>query len=385
MSWPMHEQDEIAAVGEVLRSGKVNYWTGNQGREFEREFAAYTGATYGVALANGTVALELALRAFGIGAGDDVIVTGRSFFASASCVVACGARPVFADVDPDSQNITVETIEAALTERTKAVVVVHLAGWPADMPRIVEFCKERGLRVVEDCAQAHGAAVGGRRVGAFGDAAAFSFCTDKIMSTGGEGGMLVTSDESAWRRAWAYKDHGKGWAAVHRTDYPPGFRWLHESFGTNWRMTEMQAAIGRIQLAKLPAWLAARRRNAEQLLQELNEVAALRLPTPAPDTNHAWYKFYCFLRPEMLAKGWDRERVLLEVGRRGAACYSGSCPEIYLEKAFDGSDSRPPRRFPVARALGETSLMLLVDPTQTPEAIEHAAATLRAVLDEARR
>jgi dTDP-4-amino-4,6-dideoxygalactose transaminase len=385
MSWPLHDQDEIAAVVEVLRSGRVNYWTGEHGKSFETEFAAYCGARFGVALANGTVALELALRALGIGPGDDVVVTARSFFASASCIVACGARPVFADVDADSQNVTAQTIEAALTQRTKAVIVVHLAGWPADMPSILALCRSRGLFVIEDCAQAHGAAVHGQRVGSFGAAAAFSFCTDKIISTGGEGGMLLAGDEGVHRRAWSYKDHGKSWAETQRTDHSPGFRWLHESFGTNWRMTEIQAAIGRLQLRKLDGWLAARERNAQQLIELLAQVPALRVPRPAAGVRHAWYKFYCFLRPEALKAAWSRDRVLGEVNGQGVACFTGSCPEIYRERAFDGSESRPPEALPVARRLGETSLMLLVDPLQTPASLEQAGSALRAVVRAATR
>jgi dTDP-4-amino-4,6-dideoxygalactose transaminase len=385
MSWPVYGEDEIAAVADVMRSGKVNYWTGRHGRELEAEFASYCGAKYGVALANGTVALELALRALKIGAGDDVVVTARSFFASASCIVACGARPVFADVDADSQNVTAATIEAALTPRTKAVIVVHLAGWPADMPGILALCRPRGVRVIEDCAQAHGASIMGQRVGSFGDAAAFSFCTDKIMSTGGEGGLLVTNDEALWSRAWSYKDHGKSWAAVHCADPAPGFRWLHESFGTNWRMPELQAAIARAQLGKLDRWLDIRARNAERLIEHLRLHSALRVPVPPAGFRHAWYKLYCFVRSEALKSGWDRDRVLRELGERGVPALSGSCPEIYLERAFDGSDSRPAQRFETARKLGETSLMLLVDPCQTKESLDSAAAALAAVLRRAAR
>jgi hypothetical protein len=385
MSWPFHEQDELSAVEHVLRSGRVNYWTGDHGRNFEAEFAAYCGAKHGVALANGTVALELALRALGIGVGDDVVVTARSFFASASCIVACGARPVFADVDADSQNVTAGTIEAALTPRSKAVIVVHLAGWPADMQSIFGLCQSRGLNIIEDCAQAHGAALHGQRVGSFGDAAAFSFCTDKIISTGGEGGMLLTDDERLWNRAWSYKDHGKSFAEASRTDHPPGFRWLHETFGTNWRMTEIQAAIGRAQLRKLEGWIGARERNAQQLYAKLNRVSALRVPWPSAGVRHAWYKFYCFLRLDALRQAWSRDRVLAEVGARGVACFTGSCPEIYRESAFDGSDSRPRQALPVARRLGDTSLMLLVDPAQTSASIEHAGEVLSAVVREATR
>jgi dTDP-4-amino-4,6-dideoxygalactose transaminase len=269
-NWPVFDDEQIAAAAAVLRSGRVNYWTGEEGRAFEAEFADAVGCRYGIALANGTVALELALRGFEIGAGDEVVVTPRTFLATASCAVACGATPVFADVDPVSQNITADTIRAVLSPRTKAVIAVHLAGWPCDMEPIATLCRERGLKLIEDCAQAHGATYRGRPVGSLGDAAAFSFCQDKIMTTAGEGGMLVTDDRTLWSRAWAYKDHGKSFEAVYERQHPPGFRWLHESFGTNWRMTELQAAIGRVQLRRLPAWLEHRRRNAAILTERLS-------------------------------------------------------------------------------------------------------------------
>lgn len=362
-AWPAFDDEQIAAAEAVLRSGKVNYWTGEEGRAFEAEFAEAAGCRYGIALANGTVALELALRSLGIGPGDEVVVTPRTFLASASCVVACGARPVFADVDPNSQNITAETIQSVLSARTKAVIAVHLAGWPCDMEPILALCRSRGLKLIEDCAQAHGATYLGRPVGSFGDASAFSFCQDKIMTTAGEGGMLVTNDAALWSRAWSYKDHGKSFEAVFERPHPPGFRWLHESFGTNWRMTEVQAAIGRVQLRRLPQWLDRRRRNAAILTERLAAIPALRVTRPPNHAGHAYYKYYAFVRTERLAAGWDRDRILAAIAAQGVPCFSGSCSEIYLEKAFDGTGFAPAQRLPVARALGETSVMLLVHPT----------------------
>ncbi len=381
--WPVFDDEQIAAATEVLRSGKVNYWTGEQGRAFETEFADAVGCRHGIALANGTVALELALRAFGIGAGDEVVVTPRTFLATASCAVACGARPVFADVDPVSQNITAETIQAVLTPRTKAVIAVHLAGWPCDMGPIVALCREHGLKLIEDCAQAHGATYRGQPVGSLGDVAAFSFCQDKIMTTAGEGGMLVTNDQVLWARAWAYKDHGKSFEAVYERAHPPGFRWLHESFGTNWRMTEIQAAIGRVQLRRLPAWVERRRRNAAILTERLQAVAALRLTRPPNHAGHAFYKYYAFVRPERLAPGWNRDRLLTAITARGIACFTGSCSEIYRERAFDGTGMAPGQPLPVARELGDTALMFLVDPTLGDGDMEHMADVIEAVFAEA--
>lgn len=361
--WPFFAQDEIAAAMTPLSSGKVNYWTGTEGREFEREFAAYTGCSHAIALSNGTVALELALYALGIGSGDEVITTCRTFIASASCIVMRGATPVLADVDPVSQNITADTIRPLITPRTKAIICVHLAGWPCDMDAIMELAREHGLKVVEDCAQAHGASYKGRPVGSLGDVAAFSFCQDKIMTTGGEGGMLTTNDPTLWEKAWAFKDHGKSYDAVYNRRHLPGFRWLHESFGTNGRLTEMQAAIGRVQLRKLPDWTNTRQRHAALLTESFCRIPALRV-TPVPGgIAHAMYKYYVFVRPELLAAGWDRDRIMDAVNAEGVPCYSGSCSEIYLEKAFVDQGLGPAERLPVAKELGETSLMFLVHPT----------------------
>lgn len=381
--WPHFDQDEIEAAAAVLRSGKVNYWTGEEGRLFEIEFADYLGCRHAIALSNGTVALELALHALDIGPGDEVVTTSRTFIASASCAVMRGATPVFADVDPVSQNITVESIARVTTPRTKAIIAVHLAGWPCDMDPIMEFAEARGIKVIEDCAQAHGAGYKGRKVGSIGHAAAFSFCQDKIMTTGGEGGMLTTNDSQLWEKAWAYKDHGKSHVAVYNTQHPPGFRWLHESFGTNMRMTEMQSAIGRLQLRKLPAWMERRQHNAGLLNAAFAGLPGLRVTLPPAEVEHAYYKYYVFVEPGQLAAGWNRDRIMAAVGEAGIPCLSGSCSEIYLEKAFAGSASLPPQRLPNARRLGETSLMLLVHPTLDERQMRDTIAAVSRVMQAA--
>ncbi len=365
--WPNYDQQEIDAVQDVLLSGKVNYWTGQEIRNFEEEFAWYCGVKHAVAVANGTVALEMAIKALRIGPGDEVIVTPRSFFASASAIVVQGAQAVFADVDPNSQNITSETIAPLITTRTKAIIAVHLAGMPCDMDPILELAAKHSLFVIEDCAQAHGARYKGRPVGSLGHVAAFSFCQDKIMSTGGEGGMLVTSDRSVWKRVWSLKDHGKNYDEVHGRDHAPGFRWLHTGFGTNARMTEMQAAIGRKQLRKMESWHKRRLGNASLLDEGLGKLPALRIPVIPRDMEPARYKYYVFIRPGMLAEGWDRDRVMNAITSEGVPCFGGSCSEIYREKAFQGTGMEPAERLPMARELGQTSLMFLVHPTLGPE------------------
>jgi len=379
--WPAFDDEHLDAVADVLRSGKVNYWTGEEGSRFEREFAELCDCRHAIAVANGSLALELALAAVGVRMGDEVIVTCRSFIASASACVMRGATAAFADVDPVSQNVTAETIRRAITPRTKAIVAVHLAGWPCEMDPIRERAEEHGLHVVEDCAQAHGATYKGRPVGSLGHAAAFSFCQDKILTTGGEGGMVTTNDEAIWLRAWSLKDHGKSWHAVHRRDHATVFKWLHESIGSNWRMTEMQAALGRVQLRRLPAWLDARRRHAARLHRGLAAFPALRLTIPPAHVEHGYYKYYAFLRPERLREGWSRDAVVGALQAEGIPCGSGICPEIYLERAFtDRSCARRPPRLPVARELGETSLMFLVHPTLGAAEIDDTCRAVGKVL-----
>ncbi len=363
----------------VLESGKVNYWTGDEGRSFEREFAEFVGCKHALALANGTVALEVALHALGVGPGDEVITTSRTFIASASCAVAVGARPVIAEVNRDSQNLTVDTIRPLITPRTKAIIAVHLAGWPCEMDEIMQLAREHGLRVIEDCAQAQGAMYRGRMVGSIGDVAAFSFCQDKIMTTGGEGGMLTTNDSALWERAWGYKDHGKSYDAVYNREHPIGFRWLHESFGTNGRMTEMQSAIGRVALKKVRGWVETRRRHAVILDGRLSKISALRIAMPPADLYHAYYKYYAFIRPELLAPGWDRDRIMEAINAEGIPCSVGSCSEIYREKAFL-SYPHSGERLPIARELGETSLMFLVHPTLAESDIEDTCRAVEKVM-----
>lgn len=381
--WPCFSEEEANAARDVVLSNRVNYWTGEQCRLFEQEFAAWARCKHAVALANGTVALDVALKVLAIGPGDEVIVTPRTFLASASAIVNAGAIPVFADVDRDSQNITAETIRRVLSPWTRGIICVHLAGWPCDMDPIMALASERGLKVIEDCAQAHGARYKGRPVGGLGHIGAWSFCQDKIMTTGGEGGMVTTNDPDLWSAMWSFKDHGKSWDAVYQREHPPGFRWLHESFGTNWRMIELQAAIGRIQLARMADWHRARLANAQWIWAAARQIDALRVPVPDPQIEHAAYKCYVFVRPERLRADWGRDRIIEAINAEGVPCYAGSCSEIYLEKAFDGTGWRPKARLPVARELGDNSLMFLVHPTLTQAEIMKTCNVLGAVMAQA--
>ena len=387
--WPSFTEEEANAVRDVLLSNKVNYWTGQEGRQFEVEFANYVGTEYAIALANGTVALDLALNALGVSEGDEVIVTSRTFLASVSSIVNAGAIPVFADVDSHSQNITAESIAAVVTPRSRAIVCVHLAGWPCDMDPIMDLAEQHDLFVIEDCAQAHVARYKGRAVGSIGHVGCWSFCQDKIMTTGGEGGMVTTNDRELWSKMWSFKDHGKSWEAVYEREHPPGFRWLHESFGTNWRMTEMQAAIGRIQLRRMPQWQAARAQYANQIWSTAAKLKGLRVPqfscegcngecSAVSRCEHAAYKCYLFVD----GTEQDRNTIMARINAAGVPCFSGSCSEVYLEKAFDGTSGRPEQRLPIAKRLGETSLMFLCHPTLTQAEIDKTCTVLTQVVTE---
>lgn len=382
-TWPSYSLEEIDVVQKVLLSNRVNYWTGQEGRFFEQEFAAWVETKHAIALSNGSVALELALRAIGIMPGDEVIVTPRTYIASVSSIVLAGAKPVFADVDADSQNITARSIERVLTRKTRAIICVHLAGWPCEMGAIMDLAIAKDLYVIEDCAQAHGARYNGYSVGALGHLAAWSFCQDKIMTTGGEGGMLTTDDEEFWKSSWAFKDHGKNYDTVNNLQRGSHFNWVHDSFGTNWRMTELQAALGRLQLRYMDKWHVYRLKNAKQIWDCARDLSGLYVPTIPQNIEHAAYKCYVFVDMSALKKNWNRDRILSEINAKGVPCFTGVCPEVYLEKAFDNTDYRPKVRLPVAKNLGDSSLMFLVHPTLGSQEIDQTCAVLKAVIKKA--
>lgn len=382
--WPSFTEEEADTVREIILSNRVNYWAGVECREFEKEFATWCGAGHAVALANGTLALDVALKALGIGSGDEVIVTPRTFIASVSCVVNAGAVPVFADIELDG-NISARTIAQVLSPRTKAIICVHLAGCPCDMDPIMSLAAEHSLKVIEDCAQAHGARYKGKSVGTIGHVGAWSFCQDKIMTTGGEGGMVTTNDRALWSAMWSYKDHGKSWEAVYERVHPPGFRWVHESFGTNWRMLEVQAAIGRIQLGRMADWTEKRTNNARRIAEVCRQFQVVHVSSIPEEWTHAYYRFYAYVQPENLAAGWSRDRIVEEISTHGVPCYHGSCSEVYREKAFDNTGWRPAEVLKCARKLGETSLMFLVHPTLTDEEIGKTCSVLHKVLSAAQK
>lgn len=389
--WPCYSKAEGNKAKKILLSNKVNYWTGVECRKFENEFANFSNTKYSVALANGTLAIDAALAALSIGSGDEVIVTSRTFIASVSSIINAGAIPVFADICSNSQNITTTNIEKKITKKTKAVLCVHIAGFPCQMDRIVKLARNKNIYVIEDCAQAHGAKLKGKSVGSFGDVGCWSFCQDKIMTTCGEGGMITTNKKNIWEKIWSLKDHGKSFKSVYKKVHPKGFRWVHDSFGHNWRMTEIQAAIGRIQLQKMNAWTKKRNKYQNMIWHQCLSFKALRVPKFNDETwkfyhegnVHAAYKCYVFVQEQFLKSNWSRDRIVSEINNLNVPCYTGSCSEVYLEKAFENQSFKPKKRLKNAKKLGETSLMFLIHPSLKMHEVKSTCKAISLVLNKA--
>lgn len=390
-AWPHFEKDEIDAACAVLKSGKVNYWTGNEVKKFEREFAQFLGAKYTIAVANGSLALELALTILDIGQGDEVIVPNRTFIASASCCVMRGAVPVFADIDRESQNITLASIKKTFSPKTKAIICVHLAGGACEMEEIISFARENDLYIIEDCAQSLGGKYKARMLGTFGDIAAFSFCQDKIMTTGGEGGMVVTNNKEWYKKAWSYKDHGKDFDFYMNGKKTKSY---YTSLGSNWRMTAIQAAIGRKALKKVPKWIRKRRKYAKMLNDGLKDVPGIRLTIPPEHIEHIYYKYYMFIKPEDLKKNWDRDKIMQAISAEGIYCQSGIPGRIGEESCWTKTkltgtreiqDLMLKEHLPVDYELSKTALMFQVHPTLDEQAINDTIQAVKKVMNIAAR
>tara|TARA_B100000242_G_C43055460_1_gene493971 strand:- start:7060 stop:8226 length:1167 start_codon:yes stop_codon:yes gene_type:complete len=381
--WPHFDQEQIDAVQGVLKSGRVNYWTGQETKEFEKEFLNLSGTKFCLAVANGSVALSAAYIALGLKKGDEIITTPRTFIATSSCAVLLGIKPVFADVDIDSGNITADSIAPHINKNTKAISVVHIGGWPADMDKINKLARNFNLKIIEDCSQAHGAKINGKNVGSFGDIAVWSFCQDKIISTAGEGGMIATNNENLYDKIWSLRDHGKSRNEVYKQTNQKSFRWLHESFGTNLRITEIQSSIGRIQLKNLNNTIKKRQTNANIIDSAIKDLNIIRIPKIPKNVFHARYKYYVYLNKEKIHKEWDREKILSEINKMGFPAFSGTCGEIYLEKCFKNNNLEPKLRLTNAKIMADNSLMFLVHPTIDEKQMNSYSEAIKNILIKA--
>ena len=389
----MYTKKQIQLVSKVLKTNKTNYWTGNECRNFEKEFSNYHGVKYSLAVSNGSVALELALKSLGLKNNDQVIVTPRSFIISASCVLNLGFKPVFADVD-DNGNLSIEGIKKVYNKNIKAIVVVHLNGLSCDLDPILKFTKKNKLFLIEDCAQAHGAFYKGKKVGSFGNISTWSFCQDKIISTGGEGGMITTNNKNLFLKIWSMKDHGKNYNSVFYKKHKTGFKWLHDHLGSNYRMTEMQAAIGRVQLRSLDKLVKKRNSIANLYLNELKnyyqKYEILKKPDFRCETcplkknakkcnkcTHSFYRLNLFINKKKI----NQIKLIEQFNKNKIECGVGSCPEIYQEKIFKKLKLYPRKRLQNAKLLGETSIMFPINPNKSLTKIKAEINSIKKVLN----
>jgi perosamine synthetase len=358
--WPLLGPEDVTAVAEVLDSGKLTQLSGRSVADFERAFAEWHGIEHCVATSSGTTAIHAALIALDVGPGDEVIVPAHTFIASATPVLHQGATPVFTDVEERTFCISPDSVRERVTERTKAIIAVHLNGHPADLDALLEIARPRGIAIIEDAAQAHGATYKGRKAGTIGEAGCFSFWEDKIITTGGEGGAIITADPALADRMRRIRHHGEGPVEGERAYY-------HVELGYNYRMTSIQAATGLVQLRKLDEYLIARRRNAAHLSERLGEIPQVEPPFVADYAVHSYYKYICRLRRESgpstrLRTSIDIARFVAAVAAEGLPIsrrYPTPLPQqpVFRDAGLAGAAC------PVAERLSGELFMLLVHPT----------------------
>jgi len=392
IKYPQFDRYSLEKVKKVLESGRVNYWTGDECKDFEKEFSNYHKVKYSLSVSNGSVALEMALKALNLKKKDSVIVTPRSFVISASCVINLGLKPIFADVD-DNGNLSIEGIKKAYKKNVKAIIVVHLNGLSCDLDPIIKFVKKNKIFLIEDCSQAHGATYKGKKVGSFGNISTWSFCQDKIISTGGEGGMISTNNRKLWLKLWSLKDHGKNFKSVFYKKHKTGFRWLHDHFGSNYRMTEMQAAIGRQQLKSLDEQIKKRNLIADLYLKGLKDYYLkydiLKKPHLKIQNHslkqdkryyrqhiHAFYRLNLFINKNKI----KQNKLIQQLQKNKIDCGVGSCPEIYREKIFRKLKLYPKKRLLNAKLLGETSIMFPINPYKALTKIKSEINSIKKIL-----
>ncbi len=333
--WPAFDENAIRAVERVLRSGKVNYWTGRLGMEFEQRFAAWQGSKFAISTTNGTSALHVALTVLGIGPGDEVIVPSYTFIASSFSVVQAGAVPRFADVNLDDHCISLESAARLVNARTKAIMVVHLYGNVCDMDRVNAFAKQHGLLVIEDNAEAFGGSYKGRKTGTLGDIAGCSFCQSKTFTTGGEGGMVTTDNEELAWTARSFRDHGYDVKdRLNLLELEQKLSYIHNMVGWNYRMTEMQSAIGLAELDRIDTWnMPRRRRNAHIIIDALKALPQVKFaPIDTPERQNGFFVMAFSLEIERM--DCSITEFVAAAGAEGAPCWRVFWPQCHTEAAF---------------------------------------------------
>jgi len=371
-AWPQFDEKAIKAAEQVLRSGKVNYWTGPRGMEFEKKFAAWQGSKFAISTSSGTSALHVGLSALGIGPGDEVIVPSYTFIASSFAIVQAGAVPRFADVNIEDHCISVASAEKLINKRTRAIMPVHLYGNVCDMDRVLEFARRHKLYVIEDNAEAFGGVYKGRKTGTLGHMAACSFCQNKTFTTGGEGGMVTTDDEEwAWN-ARSFRDHGYDVKErLNLLEIEQKLPYIHNMVGWNYRMTEMQSAIGLAELARMDTWnLPTRRRNAHIIMDAIGNLPRVKYqPIDTEERQNGWYVLAFSLDIENM--DCDIDRFVAAAGAEGAPCWKVFWPQCHTEKAFTAHNAFGKSGFPFTSKEYADSASVDYSKVEVPNAVWH--------------
>jgi dTDP-4-amino-4,6-dideoxygalactose transaminase len=374
--WPAFDERTLEAVLEPLKTGKVNYWTGPKGMEFEKRFAEWQGSKFAISTSNGTSALHTALAGLGVGPGDEVIVPSYTFIATSFSVVQAGAIPRFADVNREDHCMSVESARRLINERTKAILPVHLYGNVTDLDPLLELAREHGLFLIEDNAQAFGGAYKGRKTGTHGHAAACSFCQNKTFTTGGEGGMVTTDDEEVAWRCRSFRDHGYDVRERLRLlEMEQKLPYIHNRVGFNYRMTEMQSAIGLCELDRMDSWnMPRRRRNAQILLDALRDVKQiLHLPVDTPERRNGWYVFPITLDIDRMR--CDMSQFLAALGAEGAPCWNVFWPQCHTERAYREHNGFGDSGFPFTSKEYANPESVDYSKVEVPNAVWHQSRT----------
>ena len=360
-NWPNFSKNLISKVSEILDSGKINYTDGPYGVKFEKKFSKFVGNKYSIAICNGTAALEVAIKSLRLPKNSEILVSARSFFSSASCIVNTGYIPVFADVNLLTQNISLDDIKKKITKRTKAIICVHLGGLPCDMYGIKKLASKKKIQIIEDCSQAHGASIDNKQAGSFGDISTWSFCNDKIISTLGEGGMISTDKKKIYEFCKRQINHGTNFKNNKKTEK---FIYNKDYFGTNLRLTEIQSYAGLEQLKNINKVQKKRANISKKYLNLISKYKNyLDCYYPPKKIKSAWYRLYFFIKTDIKNYQKLRLKIIKDLRNNDLKCFTGSCPEIYLEKAFKKLNKTKPIRLKNCKILGETSIALDINHT----------------------
>lgn len=374
--WPAFDEPAIRGVEAVLRSGKVNYWTGRKGMEFEKRFAQWQGSRFAISTTNGTAALHVGLTALGVGPGDEVIVPSYTFIASSFSIVQAGAIPRFADVNLDDHCLSVESAERLVNERTKAIMPVHLYGNVCDMDQIHAFAERHKLFVIEDNAEAFGGSYQGQKTGTLGDMSACSFCQNKTFTTGGEGGMVTTDDEELAWLARSFRDHGYDVKdRLNLLELEQKLSYIHNMVGWNYRMTEMQSAIGLAELDRMDDWnMPRRRRNAKIIMDPLRDLPQIKfLPVDTPERQNGFYVMAFSLDIENM--NCDIGQFVAATGAEGAPCWRVFWPQCHTERAFRDQNAFGRSGFPFTSHEYTNPASADYSHVEVPNAIWHQSHT----------